>query len=257
MSVETLFRGAVRQLRQAARYLLERWRDRDGDRPGESAHAAYARATLQMVREGRAHATIGGTLKHGQVFGSSGREPFELLLQLGLQPGDVVVDYGCGTLRVGVHLIRHLEPGRYWGLDVDAEILAHGRRLVGDELLGAKTPELRVIDDASIAAAAAARPAWVLSRAVMLHVPPHELPDYVAKIASLVTADGRAIIFVRTAERAFRFSTHKWIHATAAVAALVQGQGLVCRVLASTPGRARFRRHRYETLLLTRREIGC
>ena len=45
------------------------------------------------------------------------------LIARGLRPDDLVVDYGCGTLREGVHLIRYLAKGRYIGLDIDERIL--------------------------------------------------------------------------------------------------------------------------------------
>jgi len=56
---------------------------------------------------------------------SSGRWAFSQLLSEGLKPDDVLVDYGCGTLRMGLHAIRYLAPGNYWGLDINEKVLKY------------------------------------------------------------------------------------------------------------------------------------
>jgi hypothetical protein len=66
------------------------------------------------------------------------------------------VDYGCGTLRMGVHAIRLLERGRYWGFDIDQALLDEGARLIGSEM-GKKAPNLRVISASSVREAAQAK----------------------------------------------------------------------------------------------------
>jgi SAM-dependent methyltransferase len=46
-----------------------------------------------------------------------GRDRMDFLLAQGLDPGARLLDLGCGAGRLGVWLIRHLEPGRYFGSD--------------------------------------------------------------------------------------------------------------------------------------------
>jgi SAM-dependent methyltransferase len=59
-----------------------------------------------------------------------GRIELQLLVEAGLAPGQVVVDFGCGTGRLAVHLVPRLPQGRYVGVDIAAGMLEHAERLV-------------------------------------------------------------------------------------------------------------------------------
>ncbi len=52
-----------------------------------------------------------------------GRLQFEYLLNAGLEPPHYFLDVGCGPLRGGLHYIRYLEPGHYFGVDKNAAVL--------------------------------------------------------------------------------------------------------------------------------------
>lgn len=56
-----------------------------------------------------------------------GRLQYDFLVGRGLEPEHYLLDVGCGPLRAGLHFIRHLEPGHYYGVDLHAELLAAGR----------------------------------------------------------------------------------------------------------------------------------
>lgn len=58
-----------------------------------------------------------------------GKLQFDLLVQQGLKPQHFLLDVGCGSLRGGVHFIRYLEPGHYFGVDESRELLDAGRRI--------------------------------------------------------------------------------------------------------------------------------
>lgn len=48
------------------------------------------------------------------------------LVSRGMTSGEFVLDVGCGALRGGVHLVRALESGHYYGIDISARLLAAG-----------------------------------------------------------------------------------------------------------------------------------
>ena len=71
-----------------------------------------------------------GQLGHREYVGGRweeiGKLQFEFLVAQGLRPGHVLLDVACGSLRAGIHLIPYLNPGHYWGLEKEAELIAAG-----------------------------------------------------------------------------------------------------------------------------------
>jgi ubiquinone/menaquinone biosynthesis C-methylase UbiE len=53
------------------------------------------------------------------------------IAQLGLAPGDVVVDIGCGTGSLAIRMKQHQPDARVIGVDPDPEVLGIARRKVG------------------------------------------------------------------------------------------------------------------------------
>lgn len=62
----------------------------------------------------------------GAMWDDIGRLQFEFLRSEGLEPRHRLLDVGCGSLRGGVHFVRYLEPGRYFGLDANASLIEAG-----------------------------------------------------------------------------------------------------------------------------------
>lgn len=80
----------------------------------------------------------------GGLWDQIGQLQLEFMLSQGLQPAHTLVDIGCGALRGGVHLIRYLEPGRYFGLDINSSLIRAGRNELEDAGLIGKVPSLLV-----------------------------------------------------------------------------------------------------------------
>lgn len=68
--------------------------------------------------------------QHRQLIGGlweqMGRKQFEYLLTEGLQPGDRLLDIGCGCFRAGVHFVAYLTPGHYYGIDISQALIEAG-----------------------------------------------------------------------------------------------------------------------------------
>lgn len=65
---------------------------------------------------------------------------------LGLRPHHTLLDFGCGTLRTGKHLIDFLEPDRYAGVDISRGAVEYARTLIEtDERLAGKRPTVQVV----------------------------------------------------------------------------------------------------------------
>lgn len=72
------------------------------------------------VAAGRHREVVGG------MWDAIGRLQLDFLIARGLDPHMRVVDIGCGSLRAGVHLVRYLDAGRYYGVDVSQALLDAG-----------------------------------------------------------------------------------------------------------------------------------
>jgi SAM-dependent methyltransferase len=173
--------------------------------PGGTPEEYYARSIAGRVLRG-SHPAIGSAAR-------SVRAPTELLdilLTHGLKPEHVVVDYGCGSFRLGKALIEYLAPTHYWGLDVIDEFLESGMALLEPELKSAKRPNARVINAGNLAETAAAKPDFVISWHVCSKVPPNRLTDYFGKIVSLLGPNGLALVHFPEADARRRQSRFSW-----------------------------------------------
>lgn len=73
----------------------------------------------------------------------------QALLAAGMTPEDLLLDIGCGSLRLGHKAVPFLKPGHYWGTDASLALMRHGRlhELPVPEAL----PEDHLIEDATFA----------------------------------------------------------------------------------------------------------
>ena len=110
---------------------------------GGSFTQFYAESVLDALSGKRRHASLGPKLVEGSE--DHARKRFDELVAQGIKPSDTVVDYGCGTLRLGAHFIDYLDADRYIGLDIDDRIIAAGRDQLPADLVEAKRPVLEVI----------------------------------------------------------------------------------------------------------------
>jgi len=190
-----------------AQYRLWKWKH-----PEASFKAYFAVIAEKDLARGRSHPTLGSNLSSG-TYGVSGRRTFELLVQrYGIQPEDVCVEYGCGTLRVGMHAIDYLDSGCYWGLDIANAFLEKGRNLIGSEL-ERKAPTLRVISKDSVAETAAAKPKFLYSVSVLMHVYPDELLEYMSNIVSIIGHHGLGIVAAQWTEKeTIQIGRQSWVH---------------------------------------------
>ena len=69
------------------------------------------------------------------------------LQKMGLQPSSRLLDIGCGPLRAGVHLMRYLDCGNYFGIDYNTSFIQAARQIVENEGLAVKAPALSIIDN--------------------------------------------------------------------------------------------------------------
>jgi SAM-dependent methyltransferase len=109
--------------------------------PGMSeTNRYYRQLTQEQINAGKHRGMVGG------MWEEIGRLQFEFLRARGLKPDHRLLDIGCGSLRGGIHAIKYLETGNYYGLDINPSLIEAGRhelRLAG---LTNKNPHLALSD---------------------------------------------------------------------------------------------------------------
>ncbi len=189
----------------------ERFEEWQKQNPGKKFKDFYGELVAEQLSQGKPHATLGGNLKE-EDFETSGKPMFERLKGFGLTEDDICVDYGCGTLRVGIHTIRYLKPGNFWGLEISEFLVEEGRKLIG-ELAEEKKPHLHVISPEAVEAAAAAKPTFLVSTAVLIHVHPAEVPEYVSNVMKLIGDRGTAVITAKCVQGdTIQYAGRSWAH---------------------------------------------
>jgi SAM-dependent methyltransferase len=182
----------------------------------------YAADAEAKIRKGKSHATLGvrswADGKAGPVewdrstFSERGRENWRQILELGLEPQMRCVDYGCGSLRLGQHAIRYLDPGNYWGIDISDAFYSEGLKLLPPELLAEKQPKLGVIAEPLLAAIREWKPDFIFANAVLQHVPPNELGLFFGRLAAMMTPQSRAYIIFVEGPGAKRIKGMSWAY---------------------------------------------
>lgn len=100
-----------------------------------SADVDYAKPLPQeAIDSGRHRQRVGGEWE------THGPRQLEYMVEQGLQPGHRLLDVGCGALRGGLHFVDYLEPGNYYGVDINETLLDAGYERELTPELQAKLP---------------------------------------------------------------------------------------------------------------------
>ena len=189
---------------------------------GRSFADFYAHRIDRRLARGFRHATLGrndhtqsNPLRHrsGHVElppWERGRGTFDFIKTFGLQPTQRCVDYGCGSLRIGMHLMQALDTGNYWGVDITPRFYEAGLTLIDADLISAKRPRLDVISDGVLRQIREWQPDLVVSVSVLMHVPPAEVAEFLRRIIDLLSGDARALILFDRTDRNRRIGSMSW-----------------------------------------------
>jgi len=202
--------------------------------PGKSFAEFYAWQVGEKLCRGRAHRTLGkrkfdprrpsaaAPMHDAESFAAGTSSLLGRLRELGLASHHTVVEFGCGSLRIGQHFIRILEPGRYWGLDITDRFFSDGLTMLDARERNAKSPACRVISSSTLDEAAQAKPDFVVSIAVLKHVPEHELELYFGRVARLMHPGTRFAFDYWESDREFRMAGKSWSYSQRRIFCLIR-----------------------------------
>jgi SAM-dependent methyltransferase len=128
----------------------------------------------------------------GGLWDELGVLQIDFLRQAGLTPSSRLLDMGCGCLRGGVHFIRFLDAGHYYGVDANASLLEAGYEV---ELHAAglqhKQPRAQLLQSGTFEAWRFDTQfdyAWALS--LFTHLPARQVRDCLRELARCVKPGG-------------------------------------------------------------------
>jgi hypothetical protein len=163
--------------------------------------------------EGRAGIAVLGHRDYvGGLWEQVGRLQFEFMLGRGLQPGDVLLDIACGSLRGGVHFIRYLDDGNYLGIDKEKRLIDMGvDHELGRETFVSRRPEFVVSDNFDFGQFSK-RPSFSLAQSLFTHLTDTDIEVCLANLRDVVDPGHRffATFFEgSTTERANHSHAHR------------------------------------------------
>jgi SAM-dependent methyltransferase len=134
------------------------------------------------VAKGEHRSIIGG------LWDELGDLQLAFLRSQGLVPQDILLDIGCGSLRLGVRAVEFLDSGNYWGTDLSPALLDAGYEQEIVPLgLSAKLPRANlVVDERFSFPGIPTAIDFVIAQSVFTHLPLKHLRECLVKLADLV-----------------------------------------------------------------------
>lgn len=228
-----------RRLRRKQKKQFARWL---AENPGGTYGQFYAADARRRIDAGDEHATLGVASVNRDEVTARAQRVLANFKQAGCKPEHVVVDYGCGSLWIGEAFMDYLQPGNYVGLDVSDTFFAERLARMPADLVAQRRPTLRVISDAVLREVQERKSDFILSMAVMQHVPPDDLPDFFRRIVSLAVPHSRIEIGHRVRLRTTWVPPRGWRHSRHAIRTALAPLGYAPeyrperRVMPTTPG---------------------
>lgn len=138
------------------------------------------------TRAGRHREVIGG------LWEEIGRLQFERLVRDGLEPSMVFLDVGCGCLRAGVHFVRYLDSGNYYGIDLNESLLQAGWERELDRGLRIKLPRANLLSSGNFDVASFGRKfEMAIAHSVFTHLPLNHIRLCLERLAPSFDRGGR------------------------------------------------------------------
>lgn len=260
--------GGLGLIRAISHWLSDRQLRRWKRANPTGTHAEFYAAMIDdKLSHGKPHATLGSRRQGAghksaewtpNTFSKRGLDLWEEFVGFGLTPALRCVDYGCGSLRLGQHAIRYLDPGNYFGIDVTESFIDHGKKLIGEDLLLSKQPRFGVLNERVIDEIGRWKPNFVFSNAVLTHIPQNELDLYFQRLEAMMTSDTQAFVTFVAAPRRKRLRAMTWAYPFDELQSLAQAAAPSLRLELGDvePGLSRARGGRRQVLRIVKKDAA-
>lgn len=126
----------------------------------------------------------------GGMWDEIGELQFDFLRSRGLKPEHRLLDIGCGSLRGGVHFVKYLQPGNYFGVDINQQLLDGGQRELEQLNLTHKQPRLTQMGDFNFQSLNQEFD-YALAQSVFTHLPLNSITRCVMNIEKVLVPGGQ------------------------------------------------------------------
>ncbi|GAA2005407.1 class I SAM-dependent methyltransferase [Nocardiopsis rhodophaea] len=193
-------------------------------------HVSYYRAVMKHDTANSPEAAV-GSATHDRWL-ALGKMQFDYLVSHGLQPGDRMLDIGCGNLRAGWWFIDYLDTGNYYGIDISPDILVAAQETLARQRLQAKLPHLTPVRDLTFTFLPDAHFRVVHAHSVFSHSPLHVIDECLAHVGRILTADGWFdFTFDRTEGKEHHVLREDFYYRTETLIAVAEKHGLKARFM--------------------------
>jgi cyclopropane fatty-acyl-phospholipid synthase-like methyltransferase len=201
-------------------------------------HRALSREVAKALPPGARHYTA--YVGPPEQYDFMGATQFRLLTTLGLREHHSVLDFGCGSLRVGRLLIPYLLEGRYYGLEPNQWLIDDAiDRELSRPLIDLKRPTFLHHSDFSATAFGVSFD-FILAQSIFSHAGRDLVSRCLAEFRSCLEKSGLILVtFVQPHQLGTteEFSGSGWVYPTCVaykletVVAIIEAAGLVGRAL--------------------------
>jgi SAM-dependent methyltransferase len=209
-----------------------RRRSRDALLEMKSAdHVSYYRGVMASDAARCAEGAVGSPTHADWL--EIGQLQFDYLVGHGLQPGDRMLEIGCGNLRAGRLFIDYLNPGNYYGVDISPDILVDAQQVLAESGLQAKIPHLMLVNDLKFTFLPAGKFTVVHAHSVFSHSPLQVIDECLAHVGRVMTADAIFdFTFARTEGAEHQVLHEDFYYRTETLTGLADSHGLDAELMA-------------------------
>src|SRR5262245_23482763 len=126
----------------------------------------------------------------GGLWQEIGDLQFQFLRRNGLEAHHTLIDIGCGALRCGIPIIRYLDSGNYFGLDINSSLIDAARSELENEGLTSKHPQLLVNEEFSLARFAVEFD-FAIAQSVFTHLNAKLISQCLVELHKVLKPDGK------------------------------------------------------------------
>jgi hypothetical protein len=159
----------------------------------KTAEQRFVALLSKRIDAGWEHSTLGPSIRDEAYTRGKADEWAQRMIEYGLKPDHLCVEYGCGSLWAAEPIIHYLDAGRYYGIDITDKFYEFGRARLAD-LLRDKQVRLGVITDETVREVAALNPDFVFARKVLPHVAEDALQRFLTYVATLMSVKTIAVL---------------------------------------------------------------